>query len=415
MRVTIRLDSTLNCPDCHTANVIQQPPKKKRPAQVPSEDGYQLAPAESLGDAPPSADSYRVRCRTCEAVIYVSPRQTGQTIACPDCGTKVKVPLPPAPKPKVKLAEYDLDIGIAPPHELVQQVDNTAQLLSAVRAKVEQQQETRPQPPRRPFVDGVFGFPWQLSALPAVVVICFLSCLVVVLIQTISELKGKEQVVGIPLSVAAFMISAVITIVASVFWMTVINWTAMGYRKIENWPDFEIFGWLRTSLFFVNALAIGAVPSGVLLILLPSGVFATPLAMPFVFLLFPFFLLSMTDLDSPIGFYSRFIFDSLQQNRGAWSTFYAWSLLTWALGLLPFVGVILTGNLLLQYVGVCTIVFAVTIYCRLLGRLAWVIDNGPTGLGAADRERPDLTGVDAPAADERPHGRERNRRARVTP
>ena len=77
----------LRCPLCNTAIVVPRESRSQTPAEA-----YAVA-NESGGTAPPAAEQgFYVNCPVCRTRIHATRKQAGQTIVCPDCGTKVTIP-----------------------------------------------------------------------------------------------------------------------------------------------------------------------------------------------------------------------------------------------------------------------------------------------------------------------------------
>ena len=84
----------VKCPDCGAtdrSSSAAEPKQKNIPAALEGEQ-YELWDAD---DQPLPSDIWRaqpkyiaVQCRVCATLMYANENQVGQTIACPDCGTK---------------------------------------------------------------------------------------------------------------------------------------------------------------------------------------------------------------------------------------------------------------------------------------------------------------------------------------
>ena len=169
--------------------------------------------------------------------------------------------------------------------------------------------------------------------------------------------------------------------------VTLLNSTAMGYPHPEEWPRIDWGEWFGATLYLVSAGCISMLP--IMLFggsLGPIGRTIGSLGLLFVF--FPFLLLSMMDADSPAVPFSPYVWQTLVKRSGQWIKFYM------SAGLLAAVlAGVFAATTFLGMPGVpilvLAIMFTMTIYFRLLGRLAWVLDQEPIVLPGKEEETED--------------------------
>jgi hypothetical protein len=222
--------------------------------------------------------------------------------------------------------------------------------------------------PDSPFLSGTFTFPfrsgvigrWAASAIALLV----LSGMFLGLFATDNLFVQLAYALGL-----TFGVMLCFSHLASSF-LAIVNETAEGADEITIWAE-GFKEWMAGLLHvgYIAAIAFSLAYGTGWLQLQATGKLG--LWWPLVGLaLFPFFLLSSLEADSPIVPFSRPIFASLQKNLGDWIKFYLLSCLLfggWALLLpleheYPKLAKLLAGPLF------ATVVF---VYARLLGRLAW--------------------------------------------
>ena len=350
---------------------------------------YELALADdNEPSAPGAAEEFTFRCRVCDTMIGAKRNAVGKHIACPDCSTVTVVPKPPPPKKQVVVEADDPGIAVsaAAPRSKQEEV-NVDQLMSAARAKIAERERERPKPPKRPFLSGVFTFPFQLLSLPYLIVFTFLVCLISILLDMTLELQGLEMIFGIALMVLAAILGIILVGLSCNYFMRVINWTAMGYPNVQESPQFEMFEFVRQALFVINAFGAGAVP-GVLLgwLLTTRRWDLLPSCRPHLFfspsscchLSTPSRQSHLTRHSScPLCAWSPRVAKVLRAsgNRRVDGGGSSCLSVMRSQGALPAAVPDLVPQAALEYFSVAATVAALMIYFRLLGRLAYVIDQ----------------------------------------
>lgn len=371
----------VECPDCHTVNTVTRPAPKAPPKKLPVDDSdpYRLKPVEETMARPEPAQQvrqFRVTCSLCHALLYFRTDQIGTIKKCPDCQTELRVPKPQKTlsKPTVKI--QDPGISFEPP--IVKRSDNTnaQRVLERARAEVDEKAKREELPPiKHPFREGIWTFPFSLSGLPFCLVVGGAVCLVVALLSGASQMTGLGQIVGMLMTVAGIIGASVLFMISSVYWMTVVSWTAMGHRRVNEFPRIDMFEWIRTSLFIVNAGAVSLAPGALLAALVPSGWYRPLLALPSLFLFFPIILMSMLEDESPMSIYSKLIHDSLRKCSASWLKFYLIAGVLSVLVALPHILGMFFEDPGWNYVAAIVLVVCTAIYFRAFGRLAWVINE----------------------------------------
>lgn len=368
-----QVGGTLACPDCHASNVIPAGSPPKRVGDVtPLPLGEELKLQEP--DHPPE-ERFAVKCGVCDGIDFATEAQIGKSLLCRDCGSTMLVKAPP-PRPKSKIRAVDPGIEIAPAAEMPVPVSNAAALLEKARLEVDRQDALKPIPPKRPFRDGIYSYPWYSDILPRWIVVAALVCVLGGVFQMGMTAKGLEQIIALFLGIVFVVGSLILSGIHATFLMTVVEWTAQGYDKVPHWGGTEILDRIRTTVRWWAAVGFSTLPAVLVGMAIPGRIpFYAILAAPMAFVLFPLVFLSMLDADSIAIPYSRLIWKSWRRFPRLWRSFY---LMSFPLFLVCAGGTVLmayrTNNYVAILLGVALVVSSV-IYARLLGRLGWSLDQ----------------------------------------
>jgi predicted RNA-binding Zn-ribbon protein involved in translation (DUF1610 family) len=371
-----RAGSKLACPDCHSENIVPSPPQKQ-PRQAT--DPLALADELKLRDESATEDheEFQVRCPKCDGVDYATSRQIGKSILCPDCGSIIVVRAPP-PKIVRKLERIDPKIEIEAAAELKETNNQTAARMEKARQEVERKEREKPIPPKRPFLDGTFAFPFYLEILPRWLVIAVLGCVAwsVVQVGRNTGTSPFEVAIAMVCGVLLVFIGLLTGIMLAGMCYTIVEFTGMGFTKAPHWPGFEIVDRLKSLLLFTAAFGFSVLPVALISMLLPEEIpFFAVVAPPIAFVEFPLVFLSMLDNDSMAVPISRLVFGSWRKQGKIWRAFY--------LACLPLAALVGAGAWLAAYIDQDAFtygyIFLVTgclvVYVRLLGRLGWALDQ----------------------------------------
>jgi len=373
-----QIGQSIPCPDCTTQNIVEaRKPKQqqKRWDAVKLNDGDDLRLSEDVDQPDPEKNrSFRIICPRCQSQLHIHVDQVGETVTCSDCDLVMEVPKPPRPKSKTRLDWEDPGLDIGPPETTDLPKVNADALLSQADDELQELERAKPVPPKRPFDDGVYTFPFRLAVLPLTAVFCFLACAIAMLRAAGMEMEGPAMVVGLLLTMAAGLLALVLLIFGSVCCLAILEETSRCVDQIKEWPPFDIGFWGWNTLFVVSAIAVSLLPC--LLFELVSKHALVVVGPVFLFMLFPIVLLGEMESNSPGFPYSAQIIRSLRELRSAWMSFYMrvflmallLLLLGWACWYQQF-------EPTLVLITACLAAIMSIIYFRLLGRLAWVISE----------------------------------------
>lgn len=368
---------TIDCPDCLSEHLVKEAPKKKTVVSKPVDDGdeYTLAPADHPVRANvPDPDAFHIRCKVCTTSIVAHRDQLGGHLDCPDCGTPALV-VEPKKKKKRKIELSKEKIGIEQASDLSVQRDTAKKKIDDAYEEEVEKLRQRPSPPKQPFFDGVYSYPFHKNVGRVWGILSPLGAAVASLLVLALNAEEGSQFFAILMMMIAAALGLVFLLCTGFTMVTLLNSTAMGYPNPEEWPRIDWGEWFGATLYIVSAGCISTLPSmlfgGALPPLLRSLCTVTLL-----FVFFPFLLLSMMDADSPAMPFSIYVWQTLGKRASAWIKFYLSSAILLAIVRITAIGCNFLG---LPGVFVLTLVlmFTMTIYFRLLGRLAWVLDQDP--------------------------------------
>jgi hypothetical protein len=277
----------------------------------------------------------------------------------------------------------------------------------------------RPTLPPHPMINGVFTFLLQPGT---ILWATALSIGVTILLTLLAMALGAGRVEGPATWISSMLLTGVLScstlawlVVASGFFLCVLQDSAAGNARIENWPDVVWLDWIGDSLYLITNIA-GSAAIGYGVAWLCGGA-SGPLTLLFItlflYLLFPIMLLSTLEMQSPLLPLSPTILRSTITSWKTWAVFYletvplgliilgpplavllAWLTLpnesTWLMVLASYVMARLIRDTYLMLLASCMIgilmVVAQLTYFRLLGRLAWVCAEDQRALDAEEEE-----------------------------
>lgn len=390
------------CPDCQTRVrvpplAIKAPSQPYRRTAEEREDDYDVG----RGRTGRGQSEFLLVCGVCHTRLYATRDQVGHEILCPDCYTPILVPEAPAAAETgpEEVEAYDVTTSAPPPLEITipgyEPIVDDGPLrrkkdpIEERRERELAEQSQRPRKRRKSeplptlgftFFSGVFNFPFYHG----------------VWNRWIGLSGGMFGVVLIAMmSSIAFVCFAAVLLASFLAWfmvtmadmLDIVRDTAAGADEVEPteqlWMD-RLF----ECLFPLFALGVAVLPA--------VGLAQLGMTMPWiapacVFFLFPVVLLSMMANGSPVIPFSPSVFASLLFSCRAWAVFYgltflmgaAIAMIGWLLSLVTVLSITLIGGLFFivpllfdALVLAVALVWAMLVYSRLLGRLAWYCSQG---------------------------------------
>ncbi len=318
------------------------------------------------------ATEYRVRCKTCDSLMFVKASQAGKTVKCSDCFAPVTIPPPPKlqkkPSPDIDSAPtFALNEPTTVRRKNTDPYRKSAEQLLEEAAKTEQDASVvrySDTPSVRQWLIGVFGIFRDLSVITHWVGLSIVAAVPLLFVMAVDKPYFYMMLLPAGLFFGALLVSCGFAILQSV---------ANEEEKVSEWPILDPPSWLGELVVVIAAAGMVAAPIAALCQLLNANVLiGVALTMLAIYGLFPFVLLSMMDMNSPLKPFSPEVARSVSKCEEAWGGFYFSSgLLFAALYLLIFI------SRPLGTVGVVISVFAavgvVLIYFAMIGRLAFAI------------------------------------------
>ncbi len=398
----------LVCPDCETR--VRVPPLAvKAPVQPyhrsaeERQDAYEVAGGcgAAVPAPAPTESEFLLVCDVCHTRLHVTPDQVGHEILCPDCYAPIVVPEAPAAKEDAVEAidEYQVAASTPPPLEVLIPGFEPVVDDGPLRRKKDPFEERRerelarqgrlPPKPRRSrqaptlgetFFSGVFNYPCYHNAWNKWVALSTGMFFVFAVANQSLALGGIRDPRTYFLSAMFLAIAGlsflVWLVLAAADLLDVVRDTANGADEVE--PNETL--WLDRileCLFPVFAFGIAVLPAvGINAVLGQGGLTVSWVAPLSLFFLFPVVLLSMLANGTPLVPVSVSVFASLWIAGRAWALFY---------GITFLLGAAITGvgwllfqvNIWLDALVLAVFqVWAMMVYARLLGRLAWYCSQG---------------------------------------
>lgn len=360
--------------------------KADAPAASPDDD-----PFADLPDTPPPsrtsgatketpvansvqyATEYRIRCKVCESPIEVTADQAGDTVQCYDCHSHLVVPPPPKVKKKPKMdvstAEtFSFSEPVASERPADPFVRSARELLDeAEQEDADDPAETYETPDLMAWFADVFG----ILKDPGVLTYAFGLSLIGGMIGIVIAVFPMIPILMIAMFVATIFLVGMT--VACGF--TIMEAIANDEDELNDWPELlDPSEWLGPMGVCIAAGLLVSAPAWFLgLSVFGVNLVTVFLIMLMIYLLFPFVLLSMLDMQNVMAPFSPEVARSVTRGKEAWAGFY------FSAGVL-FAVVYLLLVMLGQSDGAVALVstFVVAIlgtflYFAMLGRLAYSI------------------------------------------
>jgi hypothetical protein len=219
--------------------------------------------------------------------------------------------------------------------------------------------------PSWPLINGVFRFPFYPQSLLAW--IKFTAGTLIV---------WGVAVVTWPIAAAMAAWTLVLGLTyfcwASKYLLTILNQTANGVDRIEDWSTDDYTEWIFESLYLINSLILSVLIGWCVEAFTPmlargAGAGGT------VFLTFPVIILSMLETGSVLNPISLAVWGSLLRRWWAWLGFYIFAGLLMATAVGVEYGLRALAGPWMALPGVIFTATAMFVYFRLLGRLGWTI------------------------------------------
>lgn len=319
-------------------------------------------------------EHFRVRCPVCATMMNVTAAQSGKQIRCHDCHKSIKVP--PAPRKKKKVViDMDRAQSFQFNETAVTQSDRpadpfrkSAQELLAQAAKVEKE-EPAPDldvPKISDWAKSTFGVFGQFTVAVHWLILSSIASVV----AAVAIGSGFDAALKF-LFPAGLVYGAMVLACGFAILQSVSN----DEETVSDWPlTLEPLEWLAPTAFCFAAVGLTGGPGWIIGTLAFGQNLATVcLVMLSVFLLFPFVLLSMLDMQNMFVPFSPEVGRSVTRCEEAWGGFYLSAALIFFGTFLTFFVASLFAPVAAAAVCIFTATAGAFIYFAMLGRLAKAI------------------------------------------
>lgn len=354
-------------------------PKCEQPFRIPRPKN-----AEPQAASPKKEALIPVVCGVCQTRVYATYGQIGQSMECPDCYTQNLVKEPPkTAKPSTPTLVTGMGYDMEPVQEIEVIKSRGDDLMDKAEREVEQELKNEPKIPEKPFLHGVFTYPFHLHVFPIIVGMVLAWAFALGTIKFGLGLQGYAAVVA-PFLMAGGAVALALALFSTlVTWQKVFENTSNGDDESDVRPEggmFAITDWIVDGMPIMGSFFVSFAPGCALVNALQIGPEYFLLAAFAAFFVFPVILMSMMENATILGVYSRPVLGSLREMSGTWFKFYTLSFLLFA----PFCGTILAlvflsaqsvdgGMIALSLAAIFGALAFATAYFRLLGRLALIM------------------------------------------
>ncbi|MCL4207030.1 MAG: hypothetical protein KJ000_31490 [Pirellulaceae bacterium] len=269
---------------------------------------------------------------------------------------------------------------------------NARDLMGKAEAEAKELEREAPRHAASPLFTNLFTFLFDVQAIARWIALTFLSlgCVVFLhLFLSLQEGGPVHQFGAVFVGMLMAPLSLICITLTSVCWLVIVQDTANGLDKIEQWPNLNFLDWMFDAFYILNSLFLSAVPG----IVIGQAVVVSGLGGQWVALLlgamtavplFPVILLSTLEAGSPLGLWSNALVRNLIRSRATTKQFFFGSAV---LGVAAAVSLAVMAQqmFLISLLGAAGFNAAAMLYFRLLGRLAGLVmpdeDAGDAGQG----------------------------------
>lgn len=435
---------TMRCPDCHSLCDIPVPPAPKKPVKPAEDDDFYsvapLSPAENnaamlrdleIAASLPPELHLAVQPSTTPPAIDLQ-REIRQQQAEPAQRTSAS-PAVPAASAEDDEEDLDAEIRLEAP---VERIEITPALV--VRTNLD---SLVPEPStyrdddwvrpvaagertyfeRSPLTIGIFEF----LVLPETVVRLLMHivwgsvALSLAQLAVIYAYRGAEALLAILFVLLFAVIGGTFCLSLAAQMQAIVEDTANGTDRVENWPSPNLFDWMFDSMSLCLHVAIAAAPGiGIAIMFFTSSLYNEDLPFksvslfPIVIsaaLLLPPILFSTAAEGNMFALVSPQLFRSFQSTGDGWMLFYFETFLL-ILGSLLSISFVEFHTVYLAPLVTTGLLIMIFLYFRLLGRVMWMAGRNDGVVVARDREKSADAGSRAggkPASGERGQSRPR--------
>lgn len=368
-------------------------------------------PLRSVLSEEQQPETFRFRCRHCNAPLISDVTQIGNLTRCSQCYEETKVPSPKKTTSRLSTIGVEENTPAAVAVEAL-----TGRPVKRTPAKAESSSRpastrTPARDPSRPrigsdaladdylaaaevdieedkkrdvwetvdydslaFTQRVFGFLRDPAVLTLSLIPGALLGGVVLAVAAVIDTFNRDTPVARTLNIAALaLLGGPILIGTLMNALAVMTTVANHERRVTEWPAFNFIDAIGEGVLILLALALSAIPGGILYYFLSPEGGNPPLNLILislsVWLLFPIFLLSMMDNQSLTSPVSSEVTASMSTHAGSWGAMYILTGIA-AISLASLIGVFMYSGGIGKFIACCFTPLLIFFYFAQLGNLA---------------------------------------------
>ena len=364
-------------------------PNQTSPNRPASQLSRPTSPPKPEAEPVEYANEYRVTCNVCGSFLYCKASQAGKTVTCPDCHSPMTVPPPPKVKKKfqVNLDEVETFSFESNP-KAERRPDPYQKSATELLEEAEREDTFDPKtdyddtPSVVEWLKGIFLPFKDPSVLVHMLGLCVLAC-----VPTLIVLKLDVPILVLGLFPAGFFL-ALLTVSCG---FAILQSVANDEPAVSEWPTLDPMGWIGQLFLVAAALTVAAIPVwAICMIIIGPQLLSVAITMFSIYVLFPFVLLSMLDMNSAFIPFSSEVARSITKCEEAWGGFYFSSGALFIALFLVFATATAMSPASGAVLAICCAIAAAFLYFGMIGRLAYSIGqavNAPPRHDEVDRTR----------------------------
>jgi hypothetical protein len=232
--------------------------------------------------------------------------------------------------------------------------------------------------PPHPFTKGVVGFMFHTSTWPRWVGLALGTAIVYFFASSAVAAGmrgGGELFYSLLFAVMASTAALLLVMFESVIALAIVQDTASGSERVDDWPDFIFLDWVGQAFYVINAAGFSVAPGFVAMSLVNDWGALRWIVPTLTFLtLFPIILLSQLDGGSPFSVLTPGVLKGIARWPLSWLTFYAVAALVVGVAAVGMGLTMLAAGWSSAFAAIAVGVLssgAVMILSRLIGLLGW--------------------------------------------
>ncbi|NND98584.1 MAG: hypothetical protein HKN47_14785 [Pirellulaceae bacterium] len=397
-----------------TANVEPLPGTSAGGSRPGPSDPRSESPASTSADAratpkasPPSADAveyaseYRVKCKICGSNLYAKASQQGKKITCSDCHSQVTVPPPPKIKTKIKIdVENAKTFGFEEAPQQARRGDPYRKSANELLQQAELEEEQKDKDPTVVYDDDTPSIrQWAMDVfgvfLDPSVIVHWLGLSTFAAIPAFIALSFESPILLVGLVIGGLVLAALVVSCGFAIMQSVAN----QHESVSDWPEANPTAWMDDLVVAVSAAALAGVPIWALTTFaFGPHLLAAAGTMFAIYALFPFFILSMMDMQSIFVPFSPEVAKSVSRCQESWGGLYLSSGLLFMGLFLLYVALSAAAAGPAVAIAIFATIAVAFSYFAMIGRLAYAIGQA-VNEPARVSERPPREDRDAGSAD----------------